>query len=178
MTTTDAILVRVSGLGQHADNQLPDLQAWAVNPGLELVNVYEVRESAWKSAHRKALTEVYTDARAGRLQILLCWALDRLSREGVAATLEIINRLAEYKVKVWSLHESWTQVEGRLQELLLSIVAWIARMESERRSERNKAGLDRAKAAGKRLDRPPGSKGGQKRKQSGYFRRWAYEREN
>ncbi len=122
--------------------------------GLEVVTVYEVRQSAWKGAHRKALTQVYKDARAGRFQILLCWALDRLSREGVAATLEIINRLAQYKVKVWSLHESWTQVEGPLQELLLSIVAWIARMESERRSERTKAGLERAKAAGKRLGRP------------------------
>ncbi len=144
MTTKAAILVRVSGPGQHAENQLPDLEAWAVILGLEVVYVYEVRESAWKGAHRKALTEVYKDARAGRFQILLCWALDRLSREGVAATLEIINRLAQYKVKVWSLHESWTQVEGPLQELLLSIVAWIARMESERRSERTKVGLERA----------------------------------
>ncbi len=173
-----AILVRVSGPGQHAENQLPDLQAWAVFLGLDVVNLYEVRESAWKGTHRKALTEVYKDARAGRFQILLCWALDRLSREGVAATLEIINRLAQYKVKVWSLHESWTQVEGPLQELLLSIVAWIARMESERRSERTKAGLERAKAAGKRLGRPPGSKDGQKRKQSGCFRRWAHERKH
>ncbi len=178
MTTKAAILIRVSGPGQHAENQLPGLEEWAVSLGLEVVTVYEVRQSAWKGAHRKALTEVYKDARAGRFQILLCWALDRLSREGVAATLEIINRLAQYKVKVWSLHESWTQVEGPLQELLLSIVAWIARMESERRSERTKAGLERAKAAGKRLGRPPGSKDGQKRKQSGYFRRWAYEREN
>ncbi len=69
-------------------------------------------------------------------------------------------------------------MEGPLQELLLSIVAWIARMESERRSERTKAGLERAKAAGKRLGRPAGSKDRQKRKHSGYFRRWAYEREN
>ena len=106
MTTKAAILVRVSGPGQHAENQLPGLEEWAVSLGLEVVTVYEVRQSAWKGAHRKALTEVYKDARAGRFQILLCWALDRLSREGVAATLEIINRLAQYKVRVWSLQEA------------------------------------------------------------------------
>ncbi len=65
MTTQAAILVRVSGPGQHAENQLPGLEEWAVSLGLEVVTVYEVRQSAWKGAHRKALTEVYKDARAG-----------------------------------------------------------------------------------------------------------------
>jgi DNA invertase Pin-like site-specific DNA recombinase len=45
-----------------------------------------------------------------------------------------------------------------MQELLLSIVAWVARMESNRRSERTKAGLARAVSEGKRLGRPPGAK--------------------
>ena len=102
---------------------------------------------------------------------MLVWVLDRLSREGVAATLEIINRLAQYKVRVLSLQESWTEVEGPLQELLLSIVAWVARMESERRSERARAGL--ARAQGKRLGRPPGSKDRKRRQRSGYFQRYA-----
>ena len=37
-------------------------------------------------------------------------------------------------------------------------------MESQRRSERTKAGLARAKAQGKRLGRPPGSKDRRKRR--------------
>jgi DNA invertase Pin-like site-specific DNA recombinase len=37
-------------------------------------------------------------------------------------------------------------------------------MESQRRSERTKAGLARVKARGNRLGRPPGSKGKRKRK--------------
>lgn len=40
-----------------------------------------------------------------------------------------------------------------MQELLLSIVAWVAKMESNRRSERTKAGLARAVVEGKRLGR-------------------------
>ena len=70
----------------------------------------------------------------------------------MSATLEIINRLGRSGVKV---QEQWTEVDGPLRELL-SIVAWVARMESERRSERTKAGLARAKAEGKTLRRPKG----------------------
>ncbi len=168
-----ALWLRVSSGGQHAENQQPDLEAWAARRGTEIVKVYEISESAWKGAHQKALTEVYQDARAGRFQILLVWALDRLSREGVAATLEIVARLGRSGVRVLSLQESWTEVDGPMQELLLSIVAWVARMESNRRSERTKAGLARAVAEGKQLGRPVGAKDKKKRSRRGYFARWA-----
>ena len=115
----------------------------------------------------------YYENQLGQFQYVLCWALDRLSREGVSATLEIINRLGRSGVKVISLQESWTEVDGPLRELLLSIVAWVARMESDRRSERTKAGLARALAQGKRLGRPPGSKDRKRRRRSGYYARYA-----
>ena len=173
-----AIWARVSTGSQETENQVVQLQAWASRRGLDVVEVYRVQESGWRGAHLKALAQVYQDARVGRFQLLLVWALDRLSREGVAATLEIIERLGRSGVKVQSLQESWTEVEGPMQELLLSIVAWVSRMESNRRSERTKAGLSRALANGSKLGRPPGSKDKRRRKQSGYFRRWAVERED
>jgi DNA invertase Pin-like site-specific DNA recombinase len=85
-----------------------------------------------------------------------CWALDRLSREGPQATLEIVSRLGKYGCRVVSLQEPWTEVGGELLDLLLDIAGWVARMESQRRSERTKAGLARTKAQGKRLGRPRG----------------------
>lgn len=87
--------------------------------------------------------------------------------------MAIIEHLGRYGVKVLSLQESWTEVEGPMQELLLSIVAWVARMESNRRSERTGAGLARAVAEGKRLGRPVGAKDTKKRSRRGYFARWA-----
>jgi DNA invertase Pin-like site-specific DNA recombinase len=168
-----SIWLLTSDASQHPENQLTELRAWAERRGFEVVKVYQVQESAWKGAHQKALTQVYQDARTGRFQILLVWALDRLSREGVAATLEIIGRLGRYGVKVLSLQESWTEAEGPMQELLLSILAWVARMESNRRSERTKAGLARAVSEGNRLGRPTGSKDKKKRRQRRYFARWA-----
>lgn len=42
-------------------------------------------------------------------------------------------------------------------EIPCSLAGWVARMESQRRSERTKAGLDRLKSEGKTLGRPRGS---------------------
>ena len=70
-----------------------------------------------------------------------------------------------------SFQEPWTEVDGPLNEVLYSLVAWMAQYESQRRSERTKAGLERAIKAGKRLGRPAGSKDKRKRRRSGYFLR-------
>ena len=84
---------------------------------------------------------------------MLVWALDRLSREGALAILTLVHRLRVYGVKVISYQESWTEAPGEPGELLFAIAGWVARMESQRRSERTKAGLARARAQGKRLGR-------------------------
>ena len=63
-----------------------------------------------------------------------------------------------------SYQESWTEAPGELAELLYALTGWVAKMESQRRSERTKAGLARVKAQGKQLGRPPGSKIKRKRR--------------
>ena len=100
------VLLRVSDSGPHTENQLPDLQAWASRRGLEVVQLYELQESAWRGAHEKMLSQVYRDARQGKFQVLLIWALDRLSREGPLATLEIVHRLGKAGVQVWSYQQN------------------------------------------------------------------------
>ncbi len=169
-----AVWVRVSDPGQHTGNQLPELRGWASRRGLEIVKVYELQgESAWQGGHQKMLSQVYRDAGQGKFSVLLVWALDRLSREGPLATLEIVHRLGQSGVQVWSLQEPWTEAGGELLDLLLAITGWVARMESNRRSERTKAGLQRAVSQGKRLGRPPGSKDKKRRRRSGYYARYA-----
>ena len=98
------------------------------------------------------------DARKCKFDVMLVWALDRLSREGSLAILSLVHRLKTFGVKVISYQESWTEAPGELAELLYALTGWVARMESQRRSERTKAGLARIKAQGKHLGRPPGSK--------------------
>ena len=171
--TKCAILLRVSDPNQHTENQLPQLEALAERRGPEVVKVYELQESAWQGAHQKLLTQVYQDAKAGRFQVLLVWALDRLSREGSLATLEIVDRFGKAGVRVWSHQEPWTEVGGEMLELILAITGRVARMESDRRSERTQAGLERAKAEGKTLGRPRGSRDTRQRSKRGYLLRYA-----
>ena len=75
-----------------------------------------------------------------------------------------MNHLKSYGVRVISYQESWTESPGEIGEVLFALVGWVARMESQRKSERTKAGLARAVAQGKRLGRPKGSKDKRKRK--------------
>ena len=81
-------------------------------------------------------------------------------------------------MRVVSLQEAWTETgDPHFAELLSSLYAWMAHAESERRSERTKAGLARRKAEGKPIGRLPGAKDKTPRKRSGYVARWEHERE-
>lgn len=167
------IYSRVSGKGQDAENQTMTLTEWAKHRGFELVGVYEEEESAWKAGHQRALAQLLADARKSKFTIVLVWALDRLSRQGAAAILNLMNTFKAYGVRVISYQESWTEAPGAIGEILYAIAGWVAKMESERRSERTKAGLARAIRQGKKLGRPQGSKDKQKRKRTGYLLRYA-----
>ena len=173
-----AIWLRVSDpTRQTPENQLAPLRAEAERRGLEVVKVYEVGERAYQGAHLKALSEVYADARLGQFKVLMCWSLDRLSRQGAAAILGIVKTPSERNVELVSLKEPWLDMLGPFREPLLAIMGWIAKYESERRSERTRAGLERAKADGRVLGRPQGSRDKRQRKKSGYFKRWSATRD-
>jgi putative DNA-invertase from lambdoid prophage Rac len=155
---------RVSDPSQTTSNQILQLTSWAESRGWGTPAVYEETESAWKAGHQKVLAALLEDARKGKFDTLLVWALDRLSREGSLAILSLIHRLKGFGVKVISFQESWTEAPGELAEVLYAIAGWVARMESQRRSERTKAGLDRRRKEGQKLGRPKGAKDKRKRK--------------
>ncbi|MBU2536468.1 MAG: recombinase family protein [Chloroflexi bacterium] len=52
------------------------------------------------------LANLIADARQRRFQVVLVWALDRLSREGALAILSLVHKLSAYGVKVLSYQES------------------------------------------------------------------------
>jgi putative DNA-invertase from lambdoid prophage Rac len=159
-----AVYLRVSTKDQSVDNQLPQLEKWVADRGHELVAVYSENETAWKSGHQRELARLIKDAHKGRFNLVLTWSLDRLSRLGSLAILSLVHRLSTYGVRVVSHEEGWTEAPGELAEILFAIAGWVARMESQRRSERTKAGLVRVRAAGVRLGRPPGAKDKKRRK--------------
>lgn len=158
------IYARVSGKAQETANQIDILTTWARQKDFEIVEIYQEQESAWKVGHQKELARLKADVIRHRFEVVLVWALDRLSREGSAAILNLIDSLKAYGVRVLSYQESWTEAPGAIGEVLYAIAGWVAKMESQRRSERTKAGLARAIAQGKKLGRPKGSKDKRKRK--------------
>lgn len=161
---TAVIYSRVSGAEQSTQNQTMVLTDWASQRGFDVIKIYEEEESAWKAGHQRQLAQLKADAARRKFDIVLIWALDRLSREGAASILNLINGLKVYGVRVISYQESWTEAPGELGELLYALAGWVARMESQRRSERTRAGLARVVAQGKKLGRPPGSKDRRRRR--------------
>jgi len=159
-----ALYLRVSTGEQETQNQRLALENWATSRGLQIVRVYQEEESAWKAGHQRELARLLTDAQRRHFKAVVVWALDRLSREGALAILKLVERLGRSDVRVISYQEPWTEAPGELAELLYALVGWVAKMESQRRSERTRAGLERAKAQGKKLGRPVGSRDKKRRR--------------
>ncbi|MCL5277193.1 MAG: recombinase family protein [Deltaproteobacteria bacterium] len=84
------------------------------------------------------------------------WALDRLSREGMRRTVQLIEMLERMGIGVISYSEPYLDTTNELaRNILLAVVSTLAKAERERISERTKAGLARVKRSGKKLSRPP-----------------------
>ena len=151
-----AIYARVStkDKGQDAENQLAQLRAFCRAQGWEINREYIDYKSA-KSDDRLEFQSLFRDAGQRRFDLVLFWALDRFTREGVLATLKYLERLSAAGVGYRSFTEQYLDSCGVFKDAVLAILAVIAKQERERLSERVTAGLDRARAAGRRGGRRP-----------------------
>src|SRR5579864_3938330 len=91
-----------------------------------------------------------------RFDILLFWSLDRLTREGTLATLKYLELLESYGVRWRSLTEPWIDSAGPFRDVIISLLASLAKQERVRISERVRAGLKRARQYGTRSGRSIG----------------------
>lgn len=148
-----AIYSRVSTEKQDNENQLVELRAFATKQGWLVMREYVDTESGGK-ADRKEFQQMFNDASRRKFDLLLFWALDRLSREGVLETLQHLNRLESYGVAYRSFTEPYFDSCGVFRDVIISVAATLAKQERIRRSERTKAGLRLAVARGKVLGRP------------------------
>src|SRR5215831_14452355 len=148
-----AIYTRVSGQSnrQDTENQALQLREFCQRQGWEYVE-YTDRMSGTK-ADRTAFQKVFEDARLKKFDLVLFWALDRFSREGVTETLNYLKVLDGYGVAWKSFTESYLDSTGMFKEAVIAILAAVAKQEHARLSERVVAGLRRAKREGKQLGR-------------------------
>jgi DNA invertase Pin-like site-specific DNA recombinase len=155
-----AIYARVSTSNgeQNPETQLDELRTWAQRLGYDVVAEYVDRVSGAKGAdERPALADALHAAHERRFDVLLVWALDRLSRGGIAPTAGILDRLRRSGVGLKSYKEPWldTAAPG-VGELLTAVFSWVAQQERERIRERVRAGLDRARRRGTKSGRAIG----------------------
>lgn len=163
---------------QDPQNQLNPLRDYAKALGGELVEEY-VDLASGGSGDRENFLKMLNDADKRKFDLLLIWALDRFSREGISNTLGYLERLKRSGIAIKSLQESWldTRDEG-IGQLLLAVFSWVAHQERKRIVERTKAGLERAKREGKKLGRPKGAKDNKLRPKSGYYLRYARDKKS
>jgi len=150
-----ALYARVStrDKGQDVANQLLQLREYCARQAWTIVEEYIDHESA-KTGDRAAFKRLFADTSRRRFDVVLVWALDRFTREGVLETFTYVERLREFGVAFESYTEAHFRTTGPAGELMLAVAAWIAKQERLRISERTKAGMDRARREGKHCGRP------------------------
>jgi DNA invertase Pin-like site-specific DNA recombinase len=147
-----ALYLRVSTSEQCTDNQSYELRRMASLRGLTVVDEFEEHVSALAS-DKPEFERMMKDARTGKFQVLLIWALDRLGRS-MLGNLQTVLELDRIGVRVVSVQESWLDTAGPTRDLLLAIFSWVAQQERHRLIERTRAGMEKARRAGKRIGRP------------------------
>jgi DNA invertase Pin-like site-specific DNA recombinase len=140
---------------QDVENQRRQLREFCEAQGWQIVDEYTDEESGAKS-DRAGFQRMWQDAAQRRFDVLLFWALDRFSREGVIETLNYLQRLHSFGINWRSHTEQYLDSCGVFREAVLAILAAIAKQERIRISERTRAGLDRAREKGTRTGRPIG----------------------
>jgi DNA invertase Pin-like site-specific DNA recombinase len=145
--------MRVSTLDQHPETQEHDLRQLARQRGWQVVAVYTDQGISGTRARRPALDRLLADAHRGRLDLVACWACDRLARS-TRHFLEVLDQLRHLNVAFVSYREQ-IDTAGPLGRAVMTIVGAVAELERSLIVERVRAGLRRAKLEGRRIGRTP-----------------------
>ena len=149
-----ALYVRVSTKDkQETKNQIQDLKEYCERSGLTVTEIYEDNSSGGNSK-RAGFQKMLLDAHQKKFDILIFWALDRFSREGVLDTLKHLEKLDNAGVSYRSYSEPLIASDGIYKDLVVSLFSIMAKQERVRMSDRVKSGMRRAKEEGRRVSRP------------------------
>jgi DNA invertase Pin-like site-specific DNA recombinase len=146
-----ALYGRVSTFDQEPENQFAELRRYSAARGWTAIEFVDRGISGAKD-RRPALDALLQAARRRKVDVVVCWRLDRLGRN-LKHLITLLDELQALGVAFVSLNEGvdGTTPAGKLQ---MHILGAIAEFERDRIRERVLAGLQRARAQGKRLGRP------------------------
>jgi len=132
---------------QDTETQLIALRDYCARQKWTITGEY-VDHQTGGTSKRPHFQRMFADALACKFDLLLFWSLDRLSREGVAATLNHLERLTGYGVGWRSHTEEYLDSTGLFKDAVIAILATVAKQERIRRSERAKAAIQRLQRKG------------------------------
>ena len=146
-----AIYARVSTDDQNTDLQMRELRAYCQARDWEITEYIDHGVSGRKD-RRPELDRLWTDVKAGKAEVVVVWAFDRLGRRALSmiAALEEFQRLG---VGFVSLKQQM-DTTAPMGKAVFTILAAIAELESAHIGMRVKAGMAAARAAGKQISRP------------------------
>lgn len=146
---------RISTDTQDLEKQKHILLEYAQKEGWLINEFIEVAVSSKKNMKERKIDILLEKLENG--DRLLVVELSRLGRN-MLETLNIINTLSENGIKLVFVRQPELSTTGTHAKLLLAIYSYFAESEREYISIRTKQGLAAAKAKGKQLGRPKGSK--------------------
>lgn len=148
-----AIYSRVSKETSDNANQLTVLREYANRMGYEVYQEYVDIVSGAKE-HRPQFEVMMRDASRRRFDVLLFFALDRLTREGTRKTIQYLQQLEDYGVAYKSYTEQYIDSTGIFKDVVIALLSTLAKQERIRISERVKAALEKSRQQGRVGGRP------------------------
>jgi DNA invertase Pin-like site-specific DNA recombinase len=149
-----AIYARVSTDKQDNGNQLLQLREFCLRQRWEIVNEFCDTVSGSGKKDRINFERMMLAASQKQFDVLVFWSLDRLSREGIVKILGYLEQLRGWGVGWRSFTQPFLDTGNEMVNgIVLSVLAAVAKQERITISERTKAGLVRARKAGKQLGR-------------------------
>lgn len=136
---------------QSTDSQKLALRRYCSLQGIKRPEYVEDFASG-RNQERPGFKAVMEQARAGKLDCLIIWKLDRLGRSMIE-TIRTIQELLELSVSITVTTQGLVFDQSPYSTFLIALFAALAELESNHASERIKAGLQVARERGVRLGR-------------------------
>ena len=143
-----ALYLRISKESSCLDNQRIVLQEYCIKMNYEIVGIYEDIISG-ASPKRPEFTRMLSDAAKHKFSLLLFYSLDRFSRSGTRETIRYLQMLDDYNVMYKSFTEQYIDSSGIFKDVIIALLATLAKQERVKISERVYAGLTRARQHGR-----------------------------
>ena len=157
ITKRAALYVRVStsDRGQTVENQLQPLQEAAARLGWTIVAIHrdEGISGAKGRQQRPGLDALLKGVTRREFDVVAAWSVCRLGRS-LPDLIGLLGELQARDVDLY-LHQQALDTATPSGRLLYSLIGIFGEYERSMIQDRVRAGLDRARASGKRLGRPP-----------------------